>query len=167
MNITPSWTDDRIRQLKTLAIIAQYSAREISDVMGVSRGAVIGKLARLGVQLHNAPTNPRVAEARAVARQPRPARQKPAPAQRMVLQRGKNNTYGDDVEMADMPEVTDLAPDVSEFACTIIDLTDAMCRFPIGDAHDLTTFRYCGAASHGPWCPRHRGIVYKPFGRRD
>lgn len=165
MNIGSGWTDTRIAQLKTLAIIARYSAREISDVMGISRSAVIGKLCRLGVQLARLPTNPRVAAARSARPAPKTERPKTPPAQRVVMQRGKNNTYGRDVEIVDVPEITDLPPDQSEFACTIIELGAGMCRFPMGDTHDLNTFRYCGAASNGPWCGRHRRIVYKPGAR--
>lgn len=172
MNIQPAWTNERVSQLRTLAILAKYSARQISDAMGVTRNTVIGKLRRLGISLARPPTSPRLAAAKLAAKlspESRPERterngfRKP-PAQRMVVGRGKNNTYVDAVKMVDLPEITDLPPDTSPNACTIAGLTDWMCRWPLSEpAHDML---YCGAASFGPWCQRHRRLVFKPLGAR-
>jgi hypothetical protein len=44
---------------------------------------------------------------------------------------------------------------------TLADLTLFSCRWPIGNPHDLTTFRYCGeAAPCGPYCKRHARLAY-------
>jgi hypothetical protein len=44
---------------------------------------------------------------------------------------------------------------------TLADLTLFSCRWPIGDPHDLTTFRYCGEpAPSAPYCNRHSRLAY-------
>jgi hypothetical protein len=46
---------------------------------------------------------------------------------------------------------------------TVVDLTEGACRWPTGNPRDLSTFRYCGAASHsGPYCERHARLAYMP-----
>jgi hypothetical protein len=46
---------------------------------------------------------------------------------------------------------------------TVVDLTEASCRWPTGNPRDLTTFRYCGAAAHsGPYCDGHARLAYMP-----
>jgi hypothetical protein len=54
---------------------------------------------------------------------------------------------------------TDEAP--IEEGITLADLTLFSCRWPIGDPHDLTAFRYCGEAAHSaPYCNRHSRLAY-------
>jgi hypothetical protein len=45
---------------------------------------------------------------------------------------------------------------------TLADLTLFSCRWPIGDPHDLATFRYCGEAAPcgGPYCKCHARLAY-------
>jgi hypothetical protein len=46
---------------------------------------------------------------------------------------------------------------------TVVDLTEAACRWPTGNPRDLNTFRYCGATVHsGPYCERHAQLAYMP-----
>ncbi len=158
-----TWTTERVSQLKTLAIIARYTARQISDRMGVTRNAVIGKLGRLGVQLANPPTKPRP--------------EKPAPTdnhftrpmhQRVKVRAGSNQ-HRKQIQIIPATEIIDLPPDASSFACTIAGLGPVFgmdqCRWPV-DEMPSADMRYCGAASNGPWCQRHRRIAYKPLVRR-
>jgi len=50
---------------------------------------------------------------------------------------------------------------------TIMELREAMCRFPLGDP-TTPEFRYCGAqASTGlPYCAHHAQIAYQPAAER-
>ncbi|MGA2487366.1 MAG: GcrA family cell cycle regulator, partial [Roseiarcus sp.] len=45
---------------------------------------------------------------------------------------------------------------------TIIDLKEAMCRWPLGDPTS-SEFRYCGSpAASGPYCTHHGKLAYQP-----
>jgi GcrA cell cycle regulator len=47
---------------------------------------------------------------------------------------------------------------------TIMDLREAMCRWPLGDPTN-SDFRYCGARMQigaGPYCGAHARIAYQP-----
>jgi GcrA cell cycle regulator len=46
---------------------------------------------------------------------------------------------------------------------TIMELKEAMCRWPLGDP-STPEFRYCGAKSPvgTPYCTHHAGIAYQP-----
>ena len=50
---------------------------------------------------------------------------------------------------------------------TIMELREAMCRFPLGDPA-TPEFRFCGAqAITGlPYCPHHAQIAYQPAAER-
>jgi GcrA cell cycle regulator len=129
------WPEARVESLKQLAA-DNLSAAEIAAALGdCTRNAVIGKLERLGVRLHGGVN--------------RIKREKPVRVARAKL--------------AAVPVISgplglkDLPPDESPFACTLIDLRDHQCRWPLGDPADLSTFRYCGGPRHddGPYCPRH------------
>jgi hypothetical protein len=45
---------------------------------------------------------------------------------------------------------------------TLADLTLFSCRWPIGNPHDLTTFRYCGEAAPcgSSYCKQHARLAY-------
>ena len=45
---------------------------------------------------------------------------------------------------------------------TIIELKEAMCRWPLGDPA-TSEFRYCGSpAPSGPYCAYHGSLAYQP-----
>ena len=45
---------------------------------------------------------------------------------------------------------------------TIIELKEAMCRWPLGDPSS-PDFRYCGSpAANGPYCAYHARLAYQP-----
>ncbi len=47
-------------------------------------------------------------------------------------------------------------------AATVFSLTDAMCKFPIGDPRDAD-FAFCGRdARCGPYCGAHARLAYQP-----
>ncbi|MGD9545058.1 MAG: GcrA family cell cycle regulator [Methylocystis sp.] len=45
-----------------------------------------------------------------------------------------------------------------------MELRIGMCRWPIGDPHDLDTFRFCGCArsSQGAYCETHKKLALAP-----
>ena len=49
---------------------------------------------------------------------------------------------------------------------TIIELKEAMCRWPLGDPAS-SEFRYCGSPTAcGPYCAYHGGLAYQPAQER-
>lgn len=151
MNLLTMWSDERMATLKRL-VTERLTATEIGAEMGIGRGAVIGKLQRMGVPLsgaHGGPKRPSPRHAPTTSNLPRP---------RKKLVKPPSPTP--DIE----PELTDLPPDQSDFACTIHDLRDDTCRWPLGEpTHDM---RYCGSPAKRVYCGRHRAIAYKPFWTR-
>lgn len=173
MNFEPTWNDVRVAALKRLAADG-LSASQIGNEIGVSRGAVIGKLARLGVPLAGAwtvPMAPRIKPPpqprRATVNPPHPEPHHRPATRRTVIRPARAGIYGGEVETVEVPEARDLPPDESAFACTIVDLTDATCHWPLGDPSDIATFRYCGADADGRrYCLRHHRLAHKANGYR-
>src|SRR3990167_2127547 len=62
----------------------------------------------------------------------------------------------------DALEKTDLQPDESPFACTLMKLTEVSCRWPLGDPKSQD-FQFCGAQKvEGlSYCPRHAVLAYR------
>ena len=49
---------------------------------------------------------------------------------------------------------------------TILELKEAMCRWPLGDPSSAE-FRYCGSPkTSGPYCAYHGGLAYQPVQER-
>jgi GcrA cell cycle regulator len=168
---TMSWTDEQVEQLRQ-AWMEGRSASQIANLLGhgLTRNAVIGKVHRLGLAgrakspsaagPHARPTQPQQC-ARSVA----PPRAATASAPRMV--RGAT-------ALAIQPQVaTEAQPQAIESVVvpmsvrvTIVELKEAMCRWPLGDPA-TAEFRYCGSSTHaGPYCAYHGGLAYQPTDAR-
>jgi GcrA cell cycle regulator len=148
-----SWTDERIETLKALWA-AGYSAAKIAEQLrGCTRNAVIGKLHRLNLTTSYAPTRSTI-----VANSSAPKRKRPAKAprdegtQRRVSELRAYRQSQAAIEPAEQ----------SEHAVSFYDVTTGQCRYPIGDATNLDTFRYCGAPQieGRSYCLRHAAICY-------
>jgi GcrA cell cycle regulator len=165
-----SWTDDRIEALKHHWMEGK-SASQIASLLGdgLSRNAVIGKVHRLG--LAGRAKSPGLASSR-----PRPSAPSPA-AHRAAAPRlapvAPRMTRGA-TALAIAPEVlTDAEPEAFEsvvvpmsLRVTIVELKEAMCRWPLGDPAS-SEFRYCGsAAASGPYCAYHGSLAYQPAHER-
>ncbi len=52
-------------------------------------------------------------------------------------------------------------------AVSVLSLTDAMCKYPIGDPVS-PTFAFCGREAHcGPYCGAHARLAYQPSEMRS
>lgn len=135
------WTDDRIQALKSLWADKLTASQIAAELGGVSRSSILGKIFRLGLS-HSRPKPP-----------------KPAPNPKTERRRAKARAPGNERTEA----LTDLPPDSSPYACTIVSLTDMRCRWPLGEpGRDM---EYCGAPKPddcGPYCGRHAQIAYRP-----
>ena len=161
-----TWTEERIEVLTKLwaeGLSASQIAAELGG--GASRNAVLGKAHRLGLVRHEteglstpgSPKPPRPPSLPAAAEPQMP--QAPAPTPLSVGQ-----------PPVSQPVATSSAQAVvvpRSAGVTIMELREAMCRFPLGDP-TTPEFRYCGAqASTGlPYCAHHAQIAYVPIAER-
>lgn len=140
-----------------------WSASEIAlELRGVSRSAVIGRLHRLGKTRSYAPGNVNKPTPRPrKPRQPRKPKQNHsnAPATPAQHKAARANFVA-------AAESTELPADVSPVACTLEELDNTRCRWPMGDP-GTEAFRFCGAPplSTGPYCSRHADLAFTPARR--
>jgi len=141
----PTWTDERIELLKT-HFAAGLSCREIACEIGVSRNAVIGKLARLQLTRDKKPAPPRDEAKRA-----RP-RSVPRLQYRMLRR-----------VFADAAAAEPDEPIHSEARCTLFELSEARCRWPINSPGEAD-FCFCGNQPLDglPYCAGHSRLAYQP-----
>jgi GcrA cell cycle regulator len=161
-----SWTDERVEQLR-LHWVEGKSASQIAALLGhgLTRNAVIGKVHRLGLAT-------RAKSPGSASPRPRPPRPTPsvhrsaAPRPSTVVPRiGRGATalaiapqaFAD----ADAQDFESVVVPMS-LRVTIVELREAMCRWPLGDPSS-PDFRYCGShTATGPYCPHHGALAYQP-----
>jgi GcrA cell cycle regulator len=166
-----SWTDERVEQLRQ-AWMEGKSASQIANLLGhgLTRNAVIGKVHRLGlagraksagaVAAHVRPSPLTQSGARSQA--PRPA---PSSAPRIVRGATALAVQPQMLTEVEPPEIESVVLPMS-VKVTIVELKEAMCRWPLGDPTS-PEFRYCGSPTHaGPYCPYHGGLAYQPADTR-
>ena len=164
-----TWTEERVELLRKLWREGR-SAAQVAAALGpdTTRNAVIGKIHRLGLADRSstttiAPSAPRV-------RAPRAPR--PHPASACVSGGG---VVGN-VALALAPRVAVVVDPEREndvvvpitARVTLLELREAMCRWPIGDPSS-PEFRFCGVKSplgSGPYCRHHAAIAYQPAQER-
>jgi GcrA cell cycle regulator len=154
------WTDEKVEYLRQLWLdgkSASQIAAELGD--GVTRNAVIGKVHRLGLSGRvktSAPSVPRV-------------RQRPPQAARSPSARSGGFRGNAALAMARDPHI-EAEPEIREdvvipmsLRVTIVELKEAMCRWPLGDPV-TPEFRYCGIQTQGegPYCLHHGRMAYQP-----
>ena len=163
-----SWTDERVEQLRQHWLEGK-SASQIANLLGhgLTRNAVIGKVHRLGLagrakspsSAGRIPARPHRTRR---AGKPRP---QPAVAHRMV--RGATALAIAPQALAEPePETFEGVVLPMSLRVTIIELREAMCRWPLGDPAS-PEFRYCGSpVATGPYCAHHGRLAYQPAHER-
>jgi GcrA cell cycle regulator len=135
------WTEDRIETLAKLWREG-YSASQVARQLGgVSRSAVIGKVHRMGLAGRDTPARPRVPDDPA----PRRDRASAGGVRRVAATRPAR------------PEgAASRTPFDAAATATILTLTEAGCRWPIGEPGEAG-FGFCGRlkAGHGAYCTGH------------
>ncbi len=144
----PTWTAERIELLK-IRFAAGLSCRQIADAIGVSRNAVIGKLSRLNLSREKA-VPPRPAR-KAVAKEHRPGK---APRSRWPLRLAS---------YAEPQPAADDEPIHNGHCCSLLELSDARCRWPISTP-GAEDFCFCGnpPVEGLPYCAGHTRLAYRP-----
>ena len=147
-----AWNDTAVAKLKALyeqGFSSSEIARRLNRFGSLTRNAVIGKIDRLGLRVSGRPftfhADEPPADHRAKPKTPR-SRSKPG--------------------RCDFPEreLPYFPPEPGEpdtmARCTILQLTDKICRFPIGDPHE-PGFCFCGNDTGGEvYCAYHTRISY-------
>jgi GcrA cell cycle regulator len=158
-----SWTDERVellRKLWTEGLSASQIAHELAN--GITRNAVIGKVHRLGM-------SGRIKAASSVSSRPRMKSMRPTHSRPSApIMRG-NTALAIRPQPMEAPQpIEEIVIPISEMV-TILELKEAMCRWPVGDP-TTAEFRFCGAKKSAtgtsPYCPYHSRIAYQPVQER-
>lgn len=161
-----NWTDDRVDLLKKLWGDGLSASQIATELGGISRNSVIGKVHRLGL----------AGRAKSPASSlPRPRKARPAgTVMRIARPSVRGNTalaalpvYEPELETA--PENFENIIPIGQ-RCTILELAEGRCRWPIGDPGGPDFF-FCGGKTHEgvPYCCYHSRVAYQPAAdrRRD
>jgi GcrA cell cycle regulator len=161
--VAMTWTDERVELLKKLWADGLSASRIAAELGGVSRNSVIGKVHRLGL-------SGRAKSASASV----PRQRKPRTHQHM-MRLARPGVRGN-TALAPMQAIeTDLEPEPEVVEniipmgqrCSILQLSESTCRWPIGDPSSADFF-FCGGKSiEGlPYCGYHSRIAYQPVSER-
>ena len=147
----PTWTTDRVELLKS-HFDAGLSCREIAAAIGVSRNAVIGKLARL--QLTRGP-----GQIRAEPRPSKTARERSRKSIPRLQYQMLQAVYEEP-----QPALDAIA---SDHRCSLFELSNERCRWPISTP-GAEDFCFCGNTPVGgmPYCLGHTRLAYRPGSRQ-
>jgi len=148
-----TWTEERLALLK-LHFEAGLSCREIACDIGVTRNAVIGKLSRLKLTRENDDDRPRPARRDAA----RGKRLKATPRLQYQILRA--------IYAEPQPAVDD-EPASNEHCCSLLELSEARCRWPI-NTPGAEDFCFCGNTPIDglPYCAGHTRLAYRPGSRQ-
>jgi GcrA cell cycle regulator len=149
------WTPERVERAKALWLKGE-TAEAIGRALGLGRGAVIGKLTRLGVEraegLNRANKGRAARLASTAAALDDAARARAREAQGASLLRHKAPVAG----RRRRRWVEPLAPTID-----LAGLGPRMCRWPIGDP-GAPGFGFCGRSSEKTYCAVHAARAYLP-----
>jgi len=164
--IVMNWTDDRVELLKKLWSDGLSASQIAGELGGISRNSVIGKVHRLGLSGRAKSPSTSV-----------PRQRKPRTHGHMMRIsrpgiRGNNAlapVHAYDTEIEPEPELIENIIPIGQ-RCSILDLTECKCRWPIGDPSSPDFF-FCGGKSMDglPYCGYHSRVAYQPASdrRRD
>ncbi|MBI1621050.1 GcrA family cell cycle regulator [Aquamicrobium zhengzhouense] len=165
-----NWTDERVELLRKLWAEGLSASQIATQLGGVSRNAVIGKVHRLKLS----------GRGRATAAQPRAKKVAPAAAPVKVQTRPAARTITATVGATALAAQFDAEPVVHQVLrpiedvvvpisrnLSLIELTERTCKWPNGDPlHD--DFSFCGNQSgeSSPYCGYHAKLAYQPASER-
>ena len=158
-----SWTDERVELLKKLWADGLSASQIASQLGGVTRNAVIGKVHRLNLSGRAKPASS--------AARPRKARpttpHRPSGGRSVVRQHGAEDPRppGAAAAWSQVP-IEDLVVPIS-LNVSLLALNDQMCKWPIGDP-GAEGFHFCGHRNFNslPYCEYHSRLAYQPVNDR-
>jgi len=161
-----SWTDERVELLKKLWTDGLSASQIASQLGGVTRNAVIGKVHRLNLSGRAKPASsaPRPRKAHLVSSH--------RPSQRAYVS-GNNalkiHAHPSPRRAPAPVPIENLVVPIS-LNVSLIALNDQMCKWPIGDP-TAENFNFCGHRNFNslPYCEYHSRLAYQPVNdrRRD
>jgi GcrA cell cycle regulator len=156
-----NWTDERVELLKKLWADGLSASQIAAELGGITRNAVIGKVHRLGLSGRaKSPSSsaPRPRKPRTHSHMLRVSR----PAVRGNTALATHIEY--DIEPE--PELIENIIPLGQ-RCSILELTESKCHWPIGDP-GTPEFFFCGGSSlEGmPYCSYHSRVAYQPVADR-
>jgi GcrA cell cycle regulator len=168
MESAMSWTDDRVELLKKLLADGLSASQIAAQLGGITRNAVIGKVHRLGL-------SGRAKSPSSSAPRPRKTRA-PSHVFRSIRASMRGNTAlathavaAYETEIEPEPEPIENVIPIGQ-RCSILELTEDKCHWPIGDPGQ-SDFFFCGGKTliSLPYCGYHSRIAYQPANdrRRD
>ena len=158
-----SWTEERVELLRKLWAEGRSASQIANELGSVTRNAVIGKVHRLGLSGRAKSPSASV-----------PRQRKPRTHTQMLRVRPqmRGNTalaYAHEVEVEQEVELVENIVPLGQ-RCTLLELSDSRCRWPIGDPGSPDFF-FCGGkpAEGAPYCAFHSRVAYQPLAdrRRD
>ena len=158
-----SWNDERVETLTRLWAEGLSASRIATELGGITRNAVIGKVHRLGL-------SGRAKSPAAATPRPRKTRghQQMIRVARPVARGNTALATAFDYEIETDPEVVDNVVPMGQRR-SLLELTEHSCRWPIGDPGDADFF-FCGGPTTTslPYCAHHCRVAYQPANvRRD
>ena len=148
-----TWTPERVEQLRN-CVVSGLTCSQIAAEIGVTRNAVIGKIHRLGLS----PGRPAAAPARSCP--PRAGQPRFSPRRRLLrlISAEAPGLAGDAIEPV---------PIDSTQRCSLVDLGQDKCRWPVGDPC-TADFAFCGneAIRGFSYCAGHARMAYRVPARR-
>ena len=143
------WTEEKWEQLKSLAG-GSLSARQIAEVMGISRNAVVGACSRRGIRLSG---NASVQTARRIYQRKQDLDRKIKRATEEIKPIYKARKE---------PVVEPLPPTFTPLDLHLWEMDRWQCRYSTGE--DNTGFYFCGHQTPigSPWCSHHRPKLFCP-----
>ena len=150
-----TWTAERIEQLRN-CIASGLTCSQTAAQIGVSRNAVIGKIHRLGLS----PARPAGASARSCPPRARHPRNSPSSRLLRLIVAQAPGIASD--------AVAEPVPIDSAQRCSLLEIAQDRCHWPIGDPH-AADFAFCGneAVSGFSYCAGHARMAYRfPAQRR-
>jgi GcrA cell cycle regulator len=177
-----SWTDERIALLKKMWKEGK-SAAEIAKTLGkgVTRNAVIGKAHRMGLSGRPSPIKkPAPAKKEAAPKKPVAAAKPVAAPAAVPAAKGRKKQAAAPQAPAgavlksaaaiarEAEELRMLGREIAPLngGVALIDLTERMCKWPIGDPREAD-FTFCGRNIRPgtPYCPEHAAMAYQTSSR--
>jgi GcrA cell cycle regulator len=154
-----TWTAERIEQLRH-CVVSGLTCSQIAAEIGVTRNAVIGKIHRLGLS----PARPAGVPARSC---PPRVRRPRASAHSRLLHLIYSDAPRAGTGEACASEALAVEPIDSAQRCSLLDIAQGKCRWPIGDP-DTADFAFCGNEALGgfSYCAGHARMAYRVPARR-
>lgn len=160
-----NWTDERVELLKKLWAEGLSASQIATQLGGVSRNAVIGKVHRLKLS----------GRGRASSATPRPKKSAPSAPKAPRPSRPMTTTIGATAlqarfdaqpEAAPAPRLSSVVVPLSR-NLKLIEVSERTCKWPNGDPL-AEEFSFCGndVGDCGPYCAYHSRVAYQPVAER-